>query len=149
MANILYGVNGEGSGHSTRAKVMITHLRGQGHNVHVASFDRGLRNLKSEFEVTEIYGLRLAYVANRVRYRKTIFGNLLKAPRAAKSIKQLTRLTEEWNIDLVVTDFEPLTCHLAHRIGLPVISIDNQHLLPRLKFPNPPKAPRKEGPPNW
>ena len=131
MANILYGVNGEGSGHSTRAREMITHLQRQGHSVHVASFDRGLRNLKSEFEITDIYGLRLAYVRNRVRYRKTILGNLLKAPRAAKSIRQLTRLAEQWKIDLVVTDFEPLTCHLAHRAGLPVISIDNQHLLTR------------------
>ncbi|HJS97644.1 MAG TPA: MJ1255/VC2487 family glycosyltransferase [Terriglobales bacterium] len=137
MANILYGVNGEGSGHSTRAKEMIKHLQSQGHSVHVASFDRGLRNLKSEFDVTEIYGLRLAYVRNRVRYRKTIFGNLLKAPRAAKSIKQLTRLAEEWEIDLVVTDFEPLTCHLAHRARLPVISIDNQHLLTRAEISYP------------
>jgi uncharacterized protein (TIGR00661 family) len=137
MANILYGVNGEGSGHSTRAKEMIKHLQSQGHSVHVASFDRGLRNLKSEFDVTEIYGLRLAYVRNRVRYRKTIFGNLLKAPRAAKSIKQLTRLAEEWEIDLVVTDFEPLTCHVAHRAGLPVISIDNQHLLTRAEISYP------------
>src|SRR6185437_4950234 len=135
--NILYGVNGEGSGHSTRAKEMITRLQGQGHKVHVASFDRGLRNLKSEFKVTEIYGLRLAYVRNRVRYRKTLFGNLLKAPRAAKSIRQLTRLAEEWKIDLVVTDFEPLTCHLAHRTGLPVISIDNQHLLTRAEISYP------------
>jgi uncharacterized protein (TIGR00661 family) len=145
MANILYGVNGEGSGHSTRAKEMITHLRGQGHNVHVASFDRGLRNLKSEFEVTEIYGLRLAYVANRVRYRKTIFGNLLKAPRAAKSVKRLTRLAEEWKIDLVVTDFEPLTCHLAHRTGLPVISIDNQHLLTRAEISCPRECRKEAG----
>ncbi|HEY6938665.1 MAG TPA: MJ1255/VC2487 family glycosyltransferase [Terriglobales bacterium] len=137
MANILYGVNGEGSGHSTRAKEMITHLQAQGHKVHVASFDRGLRNLKSEFEITEIYGLRLAYVRNRVRYRKTIFSNLLKAPRAAKSLGQLARLAKEWKIDLVVTDFEPLTCHLAHRMGLPVISIDNQHLLTRAEISYP------------
>jgi uncharacterized protein (TIGR00661 family) len=137
MANILYGVNGEGSGHSTRAKEMITHLQAQGHKVHVASFDRGLRNLKSEFEITEIYGLRLAYVRNRVRYRKTIFSNLLKAPRAAKSLGQLARLAKEWKIDLVVTDFEPLACHLAHRMGLPVISIDNQHLLTRAEISYP------------
>jgi uncharacterized protein (TIGR00661 family) len=124
---------------------MITHLQAQGHNVHVASFDRGLRNPKSEFEVTEIYGLRLAYVANRVRYRKTIFGNLLKAPRAAKSVKQLTRLAEEWKIDLVVTDFEPLTCHLAHRTGLPVISIDNQHLLTRAEISYPRECRKEAG----
>ena len=41
MANILYGVNGEGSGHSTRAKDVISHLIARGHTVHVVSFDRG------------------------------------------------------------------------------------------------------------
>jgi len=65
MANILYGVNGEGAGHSTRAKEVIAHLMSRGHAVHVASFDRGLRNLSEDFEVTEIYGFRLAYVNNR------------------------------------------------------------------------------------
>jgi UDP:flavonoid glycosyltransferase YjiC (YdhE family) len=43
MANILYGVNGEGSGHSTRATEVIKHLQRQGHHIHVASFDRGLQ----------------------------------------------------------------------------------------------------------
>ena len=143
MASILYGVNGEGSGHSTRAKEIITHLEQRGHKVHVVSFDRGLSNLKSDFEVTEIYGLRLAYVRNRVRYRKTIVGNLLKAPQAGKSIKQLTRQAEQWGIDLVVTDFEPLSCHLAHRQRLPVISIDNQHLLTRAEISYP-RAYRKD-----
>lgn len=137
MANILYGVNGEGSGHSTRAKEIITHLQGEGHRVNVVSFDRGLRNLKSEFEVTEIYGLRLAYVRNRVRYRKTIIGNLLKAPRAARSIRELTRLAEQWAIELVITDFEPLSCRVAHHLGVPVISIDNQHLLTRAEISYP------------
>ncbi len=47
MANILYGVNGEGAGHSTRAKEVLSHLRDQGHNLHVVSFDRGLRNDKA------------------------------------------------------------------------------------------------------
>ena len=56
MVNILYGVNGEGSGHSSRAREVIAHLEAQGHRVHVASFDRGLRNLKDDFDVTEIDG---------------------------------------------------------------------------------------------
>jgi UDP:flavonoid glycosyltransferase YjiC (YdhE family) len=67
MANILYGVNGEGSGHSTRAQEVISHLVAQGHSVHVASFDRGLHNLREKFEVTEIAGLRLSYVNNQLR----------------------------------------------------------------------------------
>ena len=129
MANILYGVNGEGSGHSTRAREVISHLQSKGHTVHVVSFDRGLANLSRSFEVTEIFGFRFAYVNNRVRYRKTAAKNLLTAPRAVRSFVRLLRLTEQWKIQLVITDFEPLTCHVGHRKHLPVISIDNQHCL--------------------
>jgi uncharacterized protein (TIGR00661 family) len=129
MANILYGVNGEGSGHSTRAQEVISHLIAEGHNVHVASFDRGLRNLRENFDVTEIYGLRLAYVNNQVRYGRTLTRNLLRVRQRAKSIALLTKRVEEWKIQLVITDFEPLTCHVGHHLGLPVISIDNQHCL--------------------
>lgn len=129
MANILYGVNGEGSGHSTRAKEVITHLQRRGHSVHVVSFDRGLANLQSDFAVTEIHGWRLAYVNNRLRYRRTVATNLLGAPRAITAISRLKQLVDERNIDLVITDFEPLSCHVAHRKRLPVISVDNQHFL--------------------
>jgi uncharacterized protein (TIGR00661 family) len=129
MANILYGVNGEGSGHSTRAKEVITHLKQRGHNVHVVSFDRGLRNLSESFPVTEIFGFQLSYVNNRVRYKRTVASNLFKAPRAARSVKELSRLAGEKNIELVITDFEPLTSHVGHHKRLPVIAIDNQHAI--------------------
>src|SRR5579863_10639772 len=108
MANILYGVNGEGSGHSTRAKEVLSHLVAQGNRVHVASFDRGLRNLQGEFDVTEIYGFRFAYVNNRVRYKRTIAKNLITVPQAAKSLSRLNILVDEWKTDLVITDFDPL-----------------------------------------
>jgi uncharacterized protein (TIGR00661 family) len=129
MANILYGVNGEGSGHSSRAREVIAHLESKGHRVHVASFDRGLRNLKDDFNVTEIDGLRLTYVQNRVRYGKTVLRNLIHVPQAARSIRALERKADGWNLDLVITDFEPISCHVGHKRGLPVIAIDNQHLL--------------------
>ncbi|MBZ5679561.1 MAG: UDP-glucuronosyltransferase [Acidobacteriia bacterium] len=139
MANILYGVNGEGAGHSTRAKEVLSHLVAQGHTVHVASFDRGLRDLSEHFDVTEIYGFRFAYVNNRVRYKRTIAKNLITMPQAARSLAHLKELVEEWKIDLVITDFEPLTCHVGHRKRLPVISIDNQHCLTNAAVSYPPK----------
>ncbi len=129
MANILYGINGEGSGHSTRAKDVISHLQNQGHKLHLVSFDRGFRNLRENFPVTEIFGFRITYINNRVRYKRTVASNLIKAPKAARSLKDLSRLVEENNIELVITDFEPLTCHVGHRKGLPVIAIDNQHAI--------------------
>ena len=129
MANILYGVNGEGSGHSSRAREVIAHLEARGHRVHVASFDRGYQNLKNDFDVTEIDGLRLAYVHNRVRYGKTVLRNLLHLPKTGRTVRSLSRKAEGWNLDLVITDFEPITCHLGRKLGLPIIAIDNQHLL--------------------
>jgi uncharacterized protein (TIGR00661 family) len=129
MANILYGVNGEGSGHSTRAKEVITHLQQHGHTVHVVSFDRGLRNLSESFPVMEIFGFRISYVNNHVRYKRTLASNLVKAPRAARSLKALSHLADEKNIELVITDFEPLSSHVGHHKRLPVIAIDNQHAI--------------------
>lgn len=129
MANILYGVNGQGAGHSSRAREVLAHLQSKGHKIQVASFDRGLKNLAADFDVTEIYGLRLAFAHNRVRYARTILKNLFSVPRAARSVRKLVRLAEERGIQLVITDFEPISCHLAHKLRLPVISIDNQHCL--------------------
>ena len=129
MANILYGVNGEGSGHSSRAKEVISHLEQRGHAVFVVSFDRGLANLRKDFNVTEIFGWRLEYLNNQVRYRRTLVKNLLGARKTAASISRLKQLVDDRQIDIVITDFEPLSCHVAHRKRLPVISIDNQHFL--------------------
>jgi uncharacterized protein (TIGR00661 family) len=129
MATILYGVNGEGAGHSTRAKEVISHLQAQRHSVHVVSFDRGLTNLRKDFEVTEIFGWRISYVNNQVRYRRTVARNLLTARRTVASVSRLKELIDEEKVDLVVTDFEPLSSHAGRRKDLPVISIDNQHCL--------------------
>src|ERR1041385_4644058 len=145
MANILYGVNGEGSGHSTRAREVIAYLRAKGHTVHVASFDRGLRNLCDDFEVTEIYGLRFAYVNNQVRYRKTVAKNFATVREAAKSIKQLSSLVDDWKIQLVITDFEPVTCQVGHHKRLPIISIDNQHCLTKTDVSYPKQYRRDAG----
>src|SRR5262249_49356037 len=96
MANIVYGVHGEGSGHSTRSREVIAHLLSRGHKVHVASFDRGLRNLQDEFEVTKIGGL-----------------------------------------------FEPISCHLGHKLRLPIIAIDNQHVLTHAEIRDRPQQRRE------
>jgi uncharacterized protein (TIGR00661 family) len=129
MANILYGVNGEGAGHSTRSREVILHLQRQGHTVVAASFDRGLRNLADICEVLEIHGFRFTYVNNQVRYKRTLARNLFQARKATRGISELTRVIDERGIELIITDYEPLTCRAGRRRKLPVLSIDNQHIL--------------------
>ena len=65
MARIVYGVAGEGSGHSSRAREIAAHLLEQGHDLWLASYDRGYRNLRDDFRVLEIEGLCIASEDNR------------------------------------------------------------------------------------
>lgn len=137
MAHILYGVSGEGSGHSARAKVILQHLIQKGHEVHIVSYDRGLKNLRLHFPVDEIFGLHLTYQNNEVQYLPTVLKTILGVPAAAKSIQFLTQLIDEKQIDVVITDFEPLSCYAANIKHIPVISLDNQHAFTKaqVKYP--------------
>ncbi len=72
MANIVYGLSGEGSGHSSRSKEMIRYLQKQGHTVKVTSYDRGYRNLKDEFDVLEIEGLSFVIEDNKISFFQNI-----------------------------------------------------------------------------
>ena len=76
MAKIVYGVSGEGSGHSSRAREMIKRLEHLGHTVKVVSYDRGYNNLKFDFDVFETEGLHIASSDNRVSKVKTFTENL-------------------------------------------------------------------------
>ena len=59
MAKIVHGVSGEESGHSSRAREMIKHLKQLGHTVKVVSYDRGYNNLKFDFDVFELVFLKI------------------------------------------------------------------------------------------
>lgn len=42
MAKIIYGVAGQGFGHSTRSKEVISHLKSRGHEVMVFTYGQAL-----------------------------------------------------------------------------------------------------------
>ncbi len=135
MARIVYGVSGEGSGHSSRAREMATHLVEQGHDVWLASYDRGYRNLKDDFNVLEIEGLCIASVDNKVRVVKTFTENLKRLSVGHKRLHKLRRkLFKESRPDCVITDFEPMTAYLARHYDLPLVTIDNQHRMRYMKY---------------
>ena len=135
MAKLVYGVSGEGSGHSSRAREMASHLRDQGHAVRLVSYDRGYRNLKDDFEVFETEGLCIASVDNRVSVVKTFTENLKRLPEGHRKLQELRRtLFRQFAPDCVITDFEPMTAYLARHYEIPLITIDNQHRMRYLKY---------------
>ncbi len=137
MARILYGVSGEGSGHSSRAREIIKHLEKNNHTVKIVSYDRGFKNLSPDFDVEEIFGLHFSFVNNRVEPIGTIFKNLIKSPKAIKSIAKATRIVKNFKPDIVFSDFEPISAIVANLHLLPLISIDNQHRLTNTKIEYP------------
>lgn len=139
MAKVIYGISGEGSGHSSRAREMISHLEGAGHTIKAVSYDRGYQNLKDDFDVFATEGLHIASLDNKVSIPRTVADNLLKLPEGHKKLQKLRELFKTFGPDCVITDFEPMTAYLAHHYDLPLVSIDNQHRMRYMEYPRPPK----------
>jgi len=138
MAKIVYGLSGEGSGHSSRSREMISHLISKGHIVKAASYDRGYRNLKDDFDVLEIVGLRMVNKDNKIARFKTLTENLSLVQGGVESSNILKqKLFKDFQPHVVITDFEPMTAYLANYFKIPLITIDNQHRMRYMDFDYP------------
>ncbi|MCK5416560.1 teichoic acid biosynthesis protein, partial [Candidatus Parcubacteria bacterium] len=139
MAKILYGVAGEGSGHSSRAKEIIRHLEKNKHIVKVVSYDKGFKNLSPHFDVEKIFGLHFSFVNNKVEPIGTIFKNLIKLPEAIESIARVKQIVKDFKPNIIFSDFEPISAIVANLKKIPLISIDNQHRITKTKIEYPKK----------
>jgi len=137
MAKILYGIAGEGRGHAARSKEIISHLC-KNHEVLVVTWGKAYDMLKDEFQVCRTFGLPLTIKNGKILLFRTALDNIKKALlELPKDYSQLRKLVNEFKPDIVISDFEPLSARLASKYGIPLISIDNQHMLTncRLDFP--------------
>lgn len=132
---ILYGVTGEGMGHATRSKVVREHLVQQGHEVKIVVSNRAHAFLAKAFEdVVEIKGLTIRYVEGRMDRDGTFARNLLAAPGLlAENVTAYYEKVVDFEPDLVFSDFDSFAYLFAKRHGLPIVSIDNQHIISRCK----------------
>ncbi|MDH3643658.1 MAG: hypothetical protein OES38_16260, partial [Gammaproteobacteria bacterium] len=138
MTKIVYGVSGEGSGHSSRAREMLNHLQAQGHECVVVSYDRGYANLKDDFEVFETEGLHIHSVENQVSVTRTFVDNIARLSDGLSKLRELRHeVFKTFLPDVVITDFEPMTAYLANHYELPLITIDNQHRMRYMNYPCP------------
>ena len=139
MARIVYGVSGEGSGHSSRARQITQHLLHSGHEVRLVSYDRGYLNLKDDFDILETEGLRIASVENKVSIVKTFTENIRRLPQGHQSLQRIRRtLFKEFQPHCVITDFEPMTAYLANHYRVPLVTVDNQHRMRYMEYDYPP-----------
>ncbi|MHC4574240.1 MAG: MJ1255/VC2487 family glycosyltransferase [Planctomycetota bacterium] len=132
MAKIIYGVAGEGFGHSSRSHLIGQRLLDAGHDVMFVGYKKSLTYLKQYFgeRVREIFGLSFAYEDGRVDKSETLKRNLLNLPEGNKQNDELfKKYFEPFGPDLVISDFEPFSAWWAWRNRVPFISIDHEHML--------------------
>jgi len=88
---------------------MAKHLAEKGHEVKIVSYDRGVKNLRDEFDVIETEGLHIACANNKVSKVKTFTLNLKKLSSGHRKLTELKeRLFKAFQPDCVLTDFEPM-----------------------------------------
>jgi uncharacterized protein (TIGR00661 family) len=121
---ILYGVQGTGNGHISRSREIIRYLKADGHQVRVIVSGRD-PNLLWDMEVFEPFsaleGLTFSTRRGRLQYFKT--ARRLNFFRFYSDIRGF----DAHSLDLVITDFEPVSARIARRHHLPSIGIGHQY----------------------
>jgi len=142
MAKIIYGVAGEGFGHSSRSHLTGQRLIDAGHDVMFVGSQKSLLYLKQYFgpRVKEVFGLSFAFEDGRVDKSETLKKNLLKLPDGYRINDELFHEHfDPFEPDLVISDFEPFSAWWAWRKNVPFISIDHEHMLTLCKLDHPAK----------
>lgn len=137
MAKIIYGVAGEGFGHSSRSHLIGQTFLDAGHDVMFVGSQKSLLYLKQYFgdRVREIFGLSFAFEGERIDKSETLKRNLLKLPEANRLNDELFKQHfEPFAPELVISDFEPFSAWWAWRKKAPFISIDHEHMLTLCKL---------------
>ena len=121
---ILYGVQGTGSGHISRSREIIRNLKADGHQVFTIVSGREPAQLwdMDAFEpYTVLRGLTFTTRRGRVRHLET--ARRLRLREFHRDVRDF----DARGIDLVVTDFEPISAGIARRHGLPSIGVGHQY----------------------
>ncbi|MEC9436814.1 MAG: MJ1255/VC2487 family glycosyltransferase [Candidatus Neomarinimicrobiota bacterium] len=122
--NIVYGIQGTGNGHLTRGLALIPKLRSLGNNVRVIISGRkkdkifGLEQIEP-YEIVE--GLSFETSNGRINYLQSF-----KSLHLFKYLNDVRKLNLE-DVDLVITDFEPVSAWAAKIKKVQSIGIGHQY----------------------
>ncbi|MTK63301.1 MAG: glycosyltransferase [Methanobacterium sp.] len=140
---IIYAACGEGMGHAIRTSVILDHLKDD-NEVMVFASERAYDFLSKKFDdVYRIYGFNTVYENNAVNDKKTFINAMKYLPRDVKdNIRLLYGIATKFKPDLIISDFEFYSNILSKIIRVPMISIDNMHVITQCKIDVPKKFSR-------
>ncbi len=126
---IVYGVAGEGYGHSSRALTVIPFLQKLGHEVIVLTYKNAYDALKDKFKVIKIHGIGLVFADKKLSQSGTVAYNIKNLPKNFFKYKEFQWILDKFNPDLFITDYEPISYLLSIAAAKPVISIGNHQAM--------------------
>jgi uncharacterized protein (TIGR00661 family) len=138
MAKVIFGLSGDGRGHGSRSKITIAHLLNSGHEVKVVSSGKGYEYLSDYYQVVRICGLRVVSDSGKVDAWKTVKETFDKlSNQGMETFRTLLREVDSFKPDIIISDFEPFTSVIGAFKRIPLISIDNQHVITlcNLRYP--------------
>ncbi len=137
---ILYSVCGEGMGHAIRSSVIIKHLL-KDNEVIIFASGRAYDFLSKKFEnVYYIEGFNTVYTENSAKYRSTFLAGMKDLPKSLKkNMKILYNIAKTFQPNIIISDFEAYSNLLSKILGIPLISVDNIHVITQCKLELPEK----------
>ncbi|WLD12383.1 glycosyltransferase family protein [Planctellipticum variicoloris] len=123
---ILYGANSQGQGHFSKAAVLVPLLEARGHDVRVVSSGPTPPEGYRFSWHRHFYGLPYAVSDGRTDYGLTIRRWVRDLPKLFGSFAKVRRLVQEFEPELILSDFEPLTASPLLGARCEVICISRQ-----------------------
>lgn len=135
---VFYCVCGEGMGHAIRTGVIVDRIKDK-YDVYIFSSDRAYEYLSSKFDnVYEIGGFNTVYINNKVNNLKTLADALKRNPTNIKvGYENLYKKAMQLHPDVIVTDFEIYATMVSKLRNIPLISLDNIHMITQTKIDYP------------
>jgi uncharacterized protein (TIGR00661 family) len=135
MARILYGVHGTGRGHAIRALTVARHYAA--HEFLFASHGEAARLLRRQFRVVEWPNPATPVRAHRVMALSALLRTGLALAAGPQVTREMRHTVERFRPDVAITDYEFFVPRVARAVGVPCLSVDNQHAitLGRVDFP--------------
>lgn len=135
---VFYCVCGEGMGHAIRTGVIVDQIKDD-YDVYLFSSDRAYEYLKSKFDnVYKIGGFNTVYINNKVNNLKTLASALKRNPSNMKAgYETLYKKARKLKPDVIVTDFEIYATVVSKLLSIPLISLDNIHMITQTKIDYP------------
>ncbi|MEA2077012.1 MAG: glycosyltransferase family protein [Candidatus Marinimicrobia bacterium] len=121
--NILYGIQTTGNGHIGRSRDIVKELKKRGHNVYVVFSGDQQKDIPDTeyFEPYKIFkGLTYVTENGKINYIKT-------APKLdAISFMRDIYYYDAKNIDLIISDFEPVSVQISKKNRIPSVVLSHQ-----------------------